>query len=92
MSAHASSRVSYFVTFALLMILLIVTVLVAQMHLGPWALSAAMLIAAAKVVLIAIVFMHLREEPSVIRLVATSGLFWLGLLFVLVASDYATRQ
>jgi cytochrome c oxidase subunit 4 len=91
MTAHTSSRRAYVITFILLMILLAATLTVAHWHLGHWALPAALGIATIKLGLIAAFFMHLNQEPSLVRLFASVGLFWLGLLFVLISCDYLTR-
>jgi caa(3)-type oxidase subunit IV len=58
---------------------------------APWKTGAGFLIAGLKVAVIALYFMRLREHRGLTRVVAAAGLFWLGLLFVLVLSDYLTR-
>jgi caa(3)-type oxidase subunit IV len=58
---------------------------------APWKTAAGLAIAALKLGVIALYFMRLREHRGLTRVVAAAGLFWLGLLFVLVLSDYLTR-
>jgi cytochrome c oxidase subunit 4 len=42
--------------------------------------------------LVAYYFMHLRQSDGVVIFTALSALFWMGILFVLVMSDYMTRH
>ncbi|HTS20975.1 MAG TPA: cytochrome C oxidase subunit IV family protein [Casimicrobiaceae bacterium] len=48
-------------------------------------------IALAKALLVALVFMHLRRDRPIVRLVAVAGLAWLALLFGLSLADFLTR-
>jgi cytochrome c oxidase subunit 4 len=41
--------------------------------------------------LVALVFMRLRQAPALLRLAALAGLVMLALLFGLSGTDYATR-
>ena len=58
---------------------------------APWKTGAGLLIAALKLGVVALYFMRLREHRGLTRVFAAAGLFWLGLLVVLVLSDYLTR-
>ncbi len=58
---------------------------------APWKTAAGLLIAGLKLGVIALFFMRLREHRGLTRVFAAAGLFWLGLLIVLVLSDYLTR-
>jgi cytochrome c oxidase subunit 4 len=58
---------------------------------APWKTAFGLLIAVAKLAVIALFFMRLREHRGLTRVFAAAGLFWLGLLLVLVLSDYLTR-
>ena len=71
--------------------LLALTVGLALLDLGIGNPVAALAIAAAKALLIAIFFMHLRRDDPVVRLAAVVGLAWLSLLLGLVLADYLTR-
>jgi cytochrome c oxidase subunit 4 len=48
-------------------------------------------IAAVKAVLIAAVFMQLREGNALNRLAASAGPIWLFIMFLLIGADYVTR-
>jgi len=90
--ASPASRRPYYWTFAGLLLLLAATVVAAQFDLGPAAALVAFSIAAAKAVLIAVYFMHLRHRSGVTRLFACGGWLWLALLFALTFADYLTRS
>lgn len=87
---HPQPRI-YYQTFAALMALLAVTIAVAQIDLGPWNFPAAAAIATLKGLLIILFFMHVRYSPPLTGLFAGASFFWIGILFVLTYSDYATR-
>ena len=91
MNTATSSRGAYLVAFGALLLLLALTVAVAHLHLGEWSPVAALGIAVAKVVLIGLVFMHLKHETPLVRIFSVAGLLWLAILLVFVASDYLTR-
>ena len=61
------------------------------LDLGRWDLPLALGVAGTKVILIAAVFMDLREGPSLIRLVAIAGIYWGGILFALTLADILMR-
>lgn len=83
---------TYYWTFGALLVLLVLTVLVAQLPLGPFAPVVAMAIAGAKALLVVLVFMHVRYRSQITWAFAASGFVWLLLLFLLVFSDYRTRD
>lgn len=91
MNATESSRMKYYVTFGMLQILVAATVITAEMHLGKWALPVCLMIAAIKVGLIAVVFMHLGENAALFRIFVAASLMTCSLLFVLAGCDYLTR-
>ncbi|MEX1098229.1 MAG: cytochrome C oxidase subunit IV family protein [Planctomycetales bacterium] len=86
------SRTTYFTVFAALLVLLAVTVGVAELDLGPWNVVAALAVAAAKAVLIVLYFMHVRHANFLTRMAAVSGFLWLALLLGLTYSDFSTRD
>ena len=88
---HPQPRV-YYQTFAALLVLLAVTIAVAQIDLGPWNFPAAAAIATIKGLLILLFFMHVRYSPPLTRLFAGASFFWIGILLGLTYSDYATRH
>jgi cytochrome c oxidase subunit 4 len=89
-TAHPSLRV-YYLVFAALLALLVVTVVMAEVELGAFNFFVAAAIATLKAVLIMLFFMHVRYSLPLTWLVAGAGFFWLGILFVLTLSDYLTR-
>jgi cytochrome c oxidase subunit 4 len=82
----------YAVTWAALMLLLVATFVAAHLRLGPFNPVVALAIAVAKVVLVALFFMHLKRSSALIVLFALVGLFALAILFGLSGADYATRS
>jgi cytochrome c oxidase subunit IV len=82
---------SYIVVYALLIVLLCITVIAAFLEAGRLALATAMLIAVIKTILVVLYFMHIRVASALTRLFVVAGVFWLGILFVLTFSDYLTR-
>jgi len=51
----------------------------------------ALAIAAAKTLIIFLVFMQLRYQKGLIRVFALAGFFWLAISALLTFADYATR-
>ncbi len=81
----------YVVTWAALMALLAATFVIAHFRIGWVNPVAALGIAAAKAVLVALFFMHLKRSSTLLVLFALVGLFALAILFGLSGADYATR-
>ena len=92
MSSHKSaSLTTLFAVFAALMVLLLATVGVAKMDLGPrMSLAIALAIAIAKALLIILYFMGVRYSSQRVWLFAGAGFFWL-LIFLSILDDYITR-
>ncbi len=91
MTEHAITKKHYFVVFGTLMVLLVVTVAIAEVDLGWFNIVAALSIACLKAVLIAVYFMHLKTARQMTRLWAVTSVLWLGILIVLTYSDTLTR-
>ena len=83
---------SYFATWAALMLLLALTTASAFVPLGAWNAMINFIIAALKALLVAAFFMHLSRAFGLTRVVAVTALFMLALLFALSGTDYATRN
>lgn len=83
---------SYFATWAALMVLLALTTASAFVPLGAWNAIINFVIAAMKALLVAVFFMHLNRMSAFVRVVAATAIFMLALLFALSGSDYATRN
>ncbi|HET9651125.1 MAG TPA: cytochrome C oxidase subunit IV family protein [Usitatibacter sp.] len=81
----------YWLTWLALLLLLAATFAIAHLGLGVLNPAASLAIAAAKVTLVALFFMHLRRGSALVVLFALVGLFGLAILFALSGADYATR-
>lgn len=78
--------------WAALLLLLALTAGSAFVPMGAWNSVVNLAIAAAKILLVAIFFMHLRHSGALMRLIAVLALFMLAILFGLSATDYAARE
>jgi cytochrome c oxidase subunit 4 len=70
-----------------LLVLLGLTFGGAHLPLGNLNVVIGLVIAGIKVTLVIMIFMGLATSPSLIRLAAAAGLFWLAILFVLTLTD-----
>jgi cytochrome c oxidase subunit 4 len=87
----AISPRTYFSVYAALLALVAATVLASRLNLHGLNLAFALAISSGKAFLIALYFMHLRHSRALMRIAALTGIFWLGILFVLAFGDYLTR-
>lgn len=83
---------TYSACFATLVALTLSSFGLSYAHLGGFETAVAMGIAAAKVSLVAIYFMHLAKEPSSHRLAAVAGGLFVIILSVLSVLDVITRH
>jgi cytochrome c oxidase subunit 4 len=74
-----------------LMVLLALTCGSAFLRMGMWNSTTNLAIAMMKAALVGFFFMHLGKAHGTVRLCASVALFALALLFLISASDYATR-
>ena len=74
-----------------LMLLVLLTLWLAYLPLGRFNLPAALLIAAAKALLIGIVLMELRVARGFVRLAAGAAFLWIAVMFALTFSDLISR-
>ena len=88
---HVMSVRANLVVFAILMALLVITVAVAYLDLGPLGLVIAMLIAGIKAILIVLYFMHVRFGSRIQVVFAFAAFLWLALLILITICDYLTR-
>ena len=88
----ARAHGTYLLVYLALLLLLGATMLSAQFELGVWNPFLNLAIATVKAILIAWVFMHLRESSGLVRLFAVAALFWLLALSALSLADWLTRQ
>jgi cytochrome c oxidase subunit 4 len=87
----AISLRTYLSVYAALLALVAATLLASRLNLHGLKLAFALAIASGKAFLIALYFMHLRQSRALMRIAALTGIFWLGILFVLAFGDYLTR-
>jgi len=71
--------------------LLGLTIFLAYIPLGGMNLVVSLIIAAAKVAIIVVIFMELPKGTAVKQLAAGVGAFWLLFLFLLAFADYLSR-
>jgi caa(3)-type oxidase subunit IV len=88
---NAGIRSSFVGAYFALLIMLAGSVGVAFLHLGAITTIAVLLFATIQMILISLYFMEIRLSGQMNWLVAGGSLLWLGILFLLVMSDYATR-
>jgi cytochrome c oxidase subunit IV len=91
MSGHVVSVRLYVTIFLLLLVLTGLTTGVAFIDLGAYNTVAALAIAATKMLLVGLFFMHLRSSSGLTKLVVLAGFFWLAILLTFTMSDYFTR-
>jgi cytochrome c oxidase subunit 4 len=77
--------------FVVLLVLLFATVGAAYLPLGPLHFPAAMAIAAAKAVIIAVFFMHLRHSHRLTTVIFAASFLWLAIMIGLTLADYLSR-
>ena len=92
MSQHVVAKKTYFIVFAGLIVLTLVTATVATIDLGPLNIVVALVIAMCKASLVVLFFMHLRWSTRLVHIVAGASLVWLAILIALTLSDYRTRH
>jgi cytochrome c oxidase subunit 4 len=91
MNTHGPTTKLIFLIWIALLALLLLTWAVAKVSLGPWNIVAAMTIAVAKMLLVILVFMHVRYSTRLIWVFVGAGFFWLFLMVTLTMGDYLTR-
>jgi cytochrome c oxidase subunit 4 len=91
LSTHVLPKRTYYIIFALLMVFTYATWQVAYFDLGPMNTVVAMGIAVVKATLVLLFFMHVKYSTRLTWVVAAAGFFWLGILLVLMMTDYLSR-
>jgi cytochrome c oxidase subunit 4 len=87
----AHSPKIYWTNCGWLMGLLALTWGVSYINLGVFNLVVALAIAVAKMILIALFFMHIKGSSRLLHLAAFTGLLWLFLMIALTLGDYFGR-
>jgi cytochrome c oxidase subunit IV len=88
---HIVSPKTYVIIWAALMVLLLLTWGVAQVNLGPFNIVVALTIAVTKMLLVILIFMHVRYNKPLTWLFVAAGFIWLLIMMDLTLSDYLTR-
>lgn len=78
-------------TYALLMLLLLLSVAVSLLPLGHLGSAFSLAIATAKASLILLFFMKLRGSSPSLRLLAVATILWIFFLFGMTSVEYGTR-
>jgi cytochrome c oxidase subunit IV len=92
MSGHVVSVRLYVTIFLALLLLTGLTTGVAFIDLGSYNTVAALAIAAAKMLLVVLFFMHVRYSSGLTKVIVLAGFFWLAILLTFTLSDYFTRH
>jgi cytochrome c oxidase subunit 4 len=88
---HVAPVSLYLAIFLALMVGTVLTVIVARFDLGVLNNIVMLSIAGAKALLVVLFFMHVRWSTRLTWVVASSGFFWLLILFTLTMADYMSR-
>ena len=93
---HHVPMVQYYMVFALLMVLLFITVgawWVDQFvfPLGRWSTPIALAIAFAKAFAIVTIFMHVKFSSRLVQIFACTGMFFVCVMFLMTFNDYLSR-
>jgi cytochrome c oxidase subunit 4 len=92
MAKHISSEKTYYLIFAGLIGLTLLTVALSFVELGQLHVIVGLAIATTKAVLVALFFMHLLYSSRLSWTMFLSGLFWLGILLSFTLADYLSRN
>lgn len=74
-----------------LLVLLGLTLGYAYLPHAPFKTAVSIAIAVAKALMIAMIFMQLRQSDWLVRLAALTGVVWVSFLYLIAFSDYFTR-
>ena len=88
---HVVSLKANLLVFGALLALLALTLVAAQLDLGPLNGAIALAIAAAKALLIILYFMHVRFSGRLAWVFAAAGFVWLAIMVGLTMADYVSR-
>ena len=92
MSEYIVPRKTYYIVWAVLMFLMVLTAVLSRVPLGAWNTPIALAIAVAKALLVLLFFMHVKyEHYKITWVMVIGGFFWLFLLLGLTMTDYLTR-
>ena len=92
MSAESPSVRTYILVFVALLVLAALTTGIAYINLGPFNTVLALAIAAIKMSLVGLFFMHLWYSRGLTRIVVLAGFFWLALMVSFTLADVFSRS
>jgi len=92
MAKHVTSERTYYLIFATLISLTLLTVALSYVELGRLHLIVGLAIACTKAVLVVLFFMHLLYSSRLSWTMFLSGLLWLGILLSFTLVDYLSRD
>jgi cytochrome c oxidase subunit 4 len=90
--SHISSKGLFYSVFVTLLVLTGVTVLIARQDFGSMNTPIALAIAGFKATLVILIFMGVKYNTPLTKVVAASGFLWLIILFGITMGDYLTRS
>ena len=88
---HVTSTKTFVTVLLALLFLTIITVAASRVDFGSANLLIAMLIASVKAALVIAIFMHVKWDTAINKLVFLSSFLFLSLLLIFTLSDQATR-
>ncbi|MFT3921894.1 MAG: cytochrome C oxidase subunit IV family protein [Myxococcales bacterium] len=88
---HVHPASTYYKIFAALVFFTLLTIGVAQVHLGEWNFFVAVAIATIKASLVAMFFMHLKDDNRFNVLIFVGALLFMGVFFVYTMNDTQHR-
>jgi len=88
---HVVSYRSYALILVLLLILTGVSVAVTQIELTKWSTAVALLLAGTKTTLVMAIFMHLKFDQRIFKIMAVLIILLLGVVIVITFLDYLFR-
>ena len=90
-TADSPSLKALLLSWVALLALLALTLGSAYLHLGIYNSIINLVIAGVKATIVMLLFMHLNRSRPVLRLVASAGFLWLGILLSLSLADFLQR-
>jgi cytochrome c oxidase subunit 4 len=91
MSDHVLPRGIYYLIFATLLLLTLITVEVSFYDLGILSFQVALLIASTKAMLVILFFMHVKYESGLTALFVGAGFVFLAIMLLFILGDLLSR-
>ena len=90
--SHVAKRSTYYLVFLALMAGTAITVAVTYIDLGRLNTPVALAIATTKAMLVIMFFMHLKDNPKLIKVTFAAACFFFAILVAHTLTDYLTRD